>query len=184
MPWLVRLILDLALVRPHLDAPGVGGDCRAISCFCCSQSRVSNVRPGRVAAGIAVPALRGPCSVPSGRCGSANDRRGLTSDLLFLHAGVENVVGDAEAIVQRSPDLHDAGQCRAARRGRPSFHLRVLDAALVCAKRIDLAAVVAVPHMIAVKDMAETIPVRAGLHGETAARSSAERMPRLSSTPE
>ena len=89
----------------------------------------------------------------------------LERDVLFLRGGVEVVVGDAVAVVERV----DALVARHVEQHAAADHLvlGLLDAALLRAGRGHLAAVVAVPHPLLIEHVAEPVPLRAALqrHG-------------------
>src|SRR4051794_4867130 len=93
MPRLVRFG---RLVRPHLDAPGVGADRGDL--FLLAPVAVLEFHAGRIAAGVAAPFLfrKTALHLP----GAHDDEIALADlDVLGAGAGVQLVVGDAFAIL-------------------------------------------------------------------------------------
>src|ERR1051325_11570074 len=92
VPRLVRLG---GLVRPHLDAPGVGADRGDLLVL--APVAVLELHPGRVAAGVAAPLL---LLLAALRLPGADQHEVALADLDIgvLGAFVELVVGDALAV--------------------------------------------------------------------------------------
>src|SRR5499426_1434260 len=102
VPGLVRLG---GLVRPHLDAPGVGADRGDL--FLLAPVAVLELDAGRIAAGIATPFLLLQATL---HLAGADDDEVAASDgdVLVLGALVELVIGDAFAVLQ-PVDAAEAG---------------------------------------------------------------------------
>src|SRR5262249_8047968 len=117
-----------------------------------------------VSAGITVPA---PDLEAALHLASAHDHvvAALDGHALRLGGVVEVLAGDAVPIVERllAESARDVEQNTAAHH----LLLRLLDAALLRAGRGHFTAVVAIPHVAFIEDVAEPIPLRAALerHG-------------------
>src|SRR4029079_17902598 len=148
----------LAFVRPDFTAPRVA--CKRRQLRILDEIERLAREPRRVPARIAVPASRFLTSLHHA---STHDDivAALEFGLLFFCGVVEIVIRNAVAIVERV----DAFVARHVEKHAASYHpvLGLLDTAFLRAGRGHLATVVAVPHVVFIKHMAEPVPLRAAL---------------------
>src|SRR6185312_6255023 len=152
----------LALVRPHLAAPGVAGERRQFGLL--DEVECLEREAGGIAARIAVPTAGLLAALH--HAGAHDDIvAAFERDVLLLRAREQIVIGDAVAVLKRL-DAFVAGDVE-QHAAADHLVLGLLDAALLRAGGCHLAAVVAVPHGILVEHVAEPVPLRAALqrHG-------------------
>ena len=160
MPGLVDALL--ALVGPHFAAPGVAGKRRQFRAL--DPFQRFEREAGRVAARIAVPASSLDAAF---HLAGAHDHviAALERDALLFCRLVEVDAGHAVAVIERFHAL----EARHVEQHAAADHLvlGLLDAALLRAGAGHLAAVVTVPHIVFVEDVAEPVPLRSALqrHG-------------------
>src|SRR5262249_27062424 len=112
------------------------------------------------AAGIAIPTSGLLATLH--HAGAHNDIiAALELDLLLLCRLVKIVIGDAITIIERV----DALVARDIKKNTTADHfvLRFFDSALLRTGARHFAAVIAVPHIVLIKNVAETVPLRAAL---------------------
>ena len=144
---------------PHLAAPGVARQRGELGALDPLQRLEREAR--RVAAGVAVPAAGGELGF---HLAGAHDDVVAFLQLDFLCCAVWSRSSCSCDGVPVGQDLH-AERARHVEEHAAADHLvlGLLDAALLRAGRGDLAAVVAVPHVVLVEDVAEAVPLRAAL---------------------
>src|SRR5579864_5801066 len=156
-----RLVGFRGLVRPHLDAPGVGADRRDLLLL--APVAILEFHARRVAAGIAAPLLLGHAAfhLPGA---DEHEIAAADGDVLVLGAFVELVVGNAFAVGHPL----DAAEARDVEQHAAADHLvlGMLDAEHVETLGIDQPGVVAVIALVLVEDVAERIPVGGALHAQ------------------
>src|SRR4030095_11725260 len=159
VPGLVGI---LCFVGAHLGTPGVGGDAGDLPLV--QPIDGLEGQAGRVAAGIAVPALARQAARYVSRV-YHQIVAAAHAYVLFLLGVVEYLIRDGEPVGQ--PLLsHGAGDVK---QYSPAHHLfaSLLDARSLRAARRHIAAVVPIPHVIVIEDMSETLPLRVALQGHT-----------------
>src|SRR5262245_38813547 len=158
VPGLVRLG---GLVRPHLDAPGVGADRGDLLVL--APVAVLELDPGRIAAGIAAPLLLLQASLHL--AGADDDEVAAADrDVLVLGALVELVVGDGFSILQ-PVDAAEAGDVE-EHATTDHLVLGVLDAEHTQAPGVDQLGVEAVIGLVLVEDVPQRVPMGGTLDAE------------------
>src|SRR5712671_2842566 len=155
------LVCFRGLVRPHLDAPGVGADRRDLLVL--APVAVLELDPGRVAARIAAPDafLEAAFHLP----GPDDDEVAVPDvDILRLGAFVEFGVGNAFAILE---PWHAAKAGDVEQHAAPDhLVLGMLDPEHVEALGVDELGVVSVIGLVLVKHMAERVPMGRALDAQ------------------
>src|SRR5690349_14991929 len=150
VPRLVRLG---GLVRPHLDAPGIGADRRDLLVL--APVAVLELDPRRIAARVAAP--RSLRQAALHLAGADDDEIGAPDfDILRPRAFVELLVGDALAVLEPG----DAPEARDVEQHAAPDHLvpRVLDAEHAQPARVDQLGIVSVVGFVLVEHVPESVP--------------------------
>jgi len=151
-----------SVVRPHLAAPSVACERRKLGASHPFERLEGKARC--VSSGITVPA---PDLEAALHLAGAHDHvvAALDGHALRLGGVVEILAGDAVAILERLL----AERARDVEQNTAAHHLvlGLLDAAFLRAGRGHFTAIVAIPHVAFIEDVAEPVPLRAALerHG-------------------